>query len=83
MLPEGFYWLLPVPEKPTTIPDGPVDNISFAINKGETVGLVGESGSGKSITALSIMRLIPNKANISSGEILFHENGTSWSMWYF
>ena len=54
-----------------------VDNISLSINKGETVGLVGESGSGKSVTALSIMRLLSNKADISSGEILFHENGSS------
>ena len=35
------------------------DGISFAIEPGETVGLVGESGCGKSMTALSIMRLLP------------------------
>ena len=37
-----------------------VDEISFDINQGKTLGLVGESGCGKSVTALSIMRLIPN-----------------------
>lgn len=36
-----------------------VDGISFAINQGETLGLVGESGCGKSVTALSLLRLIP------------------------
>jgi len=51
-----------------------VDNISFVVRRGETVGLVGESGSGKSVTALSIMRLIANPGKISSGEIIFHEN---------
>ena len=37
-----------------------VNNVSFTLNKGETIGIVGESGSGKSVTSLSSMRLIPN-----------------------
>jgi peptide/nickel transport system ATP-binding protein len=49
-----------------------VDNISFSIPEGKTVGIVGESGSGKSVTSLGIMRLIPNPpGKISNGEILF------------
>lgn len=48
-----------------------VRNISFTIPKGKTVGLVGESGSGKSVTALSIMRLLPEPAGvISNGQII-------------
>ena len=37
-----------------------VNDISFTLHRGETIGLVGESGSGKSVTSLSAMRLIPN-----------------------
>jgi len=49
-----------------------VNGISFKINKGETLGLVGESGCGKSVTALSIMRLIPHPpGKIVGGEIYF------------
>ena len=47
-----------------------VKGVSFSVNAGETVGLVGESGSGKSITALSILQLLPENAQCS-GEILF------------
>jgi len=51
-----------------------VDGISFDIAKGETVCLVGESGCGKSVSALTIMGLIPQPpAKIEGGEILFEE----------
>lgn len=54
-----------------------VNDISFTLNKGETIGIVGESGSGKSVTSLSVMQLIPNPpGKITNGEILFHsDNG--------
>jgi len=47
-----------------------VDGVSFKIPEGKTVALIGESGSGKSITALSIMRLLPEEATIDRGKIL-------------
>ena len=49
-----------------------VDGISFDIAAGEVFALLGESGSGKSLTALSIMRLLPSTAR-SSGQILLHD----------
>ena len=48
-----------------------VKNVSFNIGKGETVALVGESGSGKTVSALSIIRLLPQSASHPSGEIFF------------
>ena len=49
-----------------------VDNVSFSINKGETVGLVGESGAGKSVTALSIPRLVPSPpSQVENGSVFF------------
>jgi oligopeptide/dipeptide ABC transporter ATP-binding protein len=56
-------------------PDGEVkavDGVSFDIEKGKTLGLVGESGCGKSVTALSIMRLVPSPpGRVVGGEILY------------
>ncbi len=49
-----------------------VDNVSFDVYAGKTLGIVGESGCGKSVTSLSIMRLIPNPpGKITGGEILY------------
>ncbi|MBP9794242.1 MAG: ABC transporter ATP-binding protein [Flavobacterium sp.] len=50
-----------------------VNDVSFTLSKGETIGIVGESGSGKSVTSLSVMRLIPNPpGKITGGEIIYH-----------
>jgi len=48
-----------------------VDGMSFSVEPGKLLGIVGESGSGKTATVLSIMRLLPASARITSGEILF------------
>ncbi len=49
-----------------------VNNVSFHVDRGETLGIVGESGSGKSVTSLSIMRLIPSPpGKIVGGELIF------------
>ncbi len=48
-----------------------VKNVNLEINKGKTTAIVGESGSGKTLTALSVLKLLPNSAKIKSGEIFF------------
>jgi len=50
-----------------------IDNVSLKIKKGEFFGLAGESGCGKTMTAMSIIRLLPNNAKIVQGEILFNK----------
>ena len=56
-----------------------VDDVSFEIHRGKTLGVVGESGCGKSMTSLSIMRLVPRpRGRIAGGTITYHrDNGSS------
>jgi peptide/nickel transport system ATP-binding protein len=49
-----------------------VDGVDLRIRRGQTLGVVGESGCGKSVTALSLMRLVPSPGRIEAGEILFY-----------
>ncbi|MCB9064569.1 MAG: ABC transporter ATP-binding protein [Chitinophagales bacterium] len=56
-----------------------VDDVSFAIGEGKTLAIVGESGSGKSLTALSLMGLLPKTAKVT-GEILLSAAGQSYTL---
>jgi oligopeptide/dipeptide ABC transporter ATP-binding protein len=49
-----------------------VDGVSFSLERGQILGIVGESGCGKSMTALSIMRLVPSPGKIIGGEVIFN-----------
>jgi oligopeptide/dipeptide ABC transporter ATP-binding protein len=50
-----------------------VDGVSFDVERGEIVGIVGESGSGKTMTALSMLRLVPDPGRVTGGRILYDE----------
>jgi len=50
-----------------------VDGVSFELYPGESLGIVGESGSGKSMTALSLLRLVPDPGRIVGGQVLFRD----------
>ena len=54
-----------------------VEGVDLTVRRGEVLGVVGESGCGKSITAHSILRIIPQPGRIDSGQILFHHAGPS------
>src|SRR3989304_2034330 len=49
-----------------------VDSVSFNLKKGESLGLVGESGSGKTVTALSVLRIVPKPGKIIEGKVEFN-----------
>ena len=57
-----------------------LEGVDFTVRRGQTVGLVGESGCGKSVTARSIMAIVPHPGRVVEGEVLFHlqtqENGS-------
>lgn len=52
-----------------------VDGVSFDIRRGEILGIAGESGCGKSVTAQSILRIVPRPGRVVDGEILLRHNG--------
>ncbi len=51
-----------------------VDGVDFRVTQGQTLGVIGESGCGKSVTAQSILRIVPPPGKIVAGEILLHQN---------
>lgn len=54
-----------------------VQDVSFTIQRGQTLGLVGESGCGKSVTGLSLMQLVPGRGRVEAGSIQFFGDGAS------
>jgi oligopeptide/dipeptide ABC transporter ATP-binding protein len=64
---ENLTTVFDVPQRPVVA----VDDVSFQIRHGETLGLVGESGSGKSVTAFSIVQLLRSPGRIKAGRVVF------------
>jgi ABC-type glutathione transport system ATPase component len=58
-----------------------VNNVSFNVQKGQSLGLVGESGCGKTSIAFSLLRLLPDNANIKGGSIVLdgEDIASQWS----
>ena len=54
-----------------------VDDVSFSVPRNRTVALVGESGSGKTVISQTIMGLLPEKAQVTGGRVLFQESETA------
>src|SRR5215207_2851988 len=52
-----------------------VDGVSYTLRRGRTLGVVGESGCGKTVTAQSVLRIVPRPGRIVSGEIVLHKSG--------
>jgi len=52
-----------------------VDGLSYTLHRGRTLGVVGESGCGKTVTAQSILRIVPKPGRIVGGEIIYHPRG--------
>ncbi|EKU98676.1 oligopeptide/dipeptide ABC transporter, ATP-binding protein [Leptolyngbya sp. PCC 7375] len=57
-----------------------LENISFHINKGETLGIVGESGSGKSVLALAILGILDRAGHVTNGEVLWSQNSENYNL---
>ncbi|MEO0396650.1 MAG: ABC transporter ATP-binding protein [Cyanobacteria bacterium P01_A01_bin.137] len=57
-----------------------LENISFHINKGETIGIVGESGSGKSVLALAILGILDRAGHVTKGDVLWSQNSETCNL---
>ncbi|MEM9003274.1 MAG: ABC transporter ATP-binding protein [Cyanobacteria bacterium P01_F01_bin.86] len=57
-----------------------LEDVSFHIRKGETIGIVGESGSGKSVLALAILGILDRAGQVTGGEILWSQGDATWNL---